>query len=75
MTRIIMQYYSPDDAGHVHTFIVQEDFDTVLNKISPLSAPSSTVEGRGNCVFTQESGDRVFVLPQHVFGIEENYQA
>jgi uncharacterized protein YlzI (FlbEa/FlbD family) len=57
---------------NVEGFVVQEDFDEVIDRIYPINAPSSAIESRGSMIYTLEEGRRLLISPNAVQSIEEN---
>jgi hypothetical protein len=70
--RIVMPVQKHDGEGSA-AFTVSESFDECLDHVAPISPPSSALEHRQNCIFTDaESGDRIYIDPRHVAYMEEN---
>jgi hypothetical protein len=57
-----------DGSGQV---LLSDDFDTVFNRIAPVSPPSSALEARQNLVHQTTDGKRMLIFPQHVVLVEE----
>ena len=53
-------------------FVVQEDFDTVIDKFWPLNPPSSNLEGRNNNIFTNLDDKRILIKTPAIVTIEED---
>lgn len=65
------------DVGHMYSdgpvsYLVTEDFDTVLERVAPINPPTSHLEHRGAFIFTgHNTGGRVFVNSQPIAVIED----
>lgn len=56
------------------SFLVKEDFDDVIEKIFPTRQAASAMEERGNFVFTEVGGSRIFVHRSTIKFVEENVE-
>lgn len=53
---------------------VREDFDEVLEKFWPLNTPGTTLETRGNNIFTSLDGKRILIKTPAILIIEEDVE-
>lgn len=72
-TRICTNIQKTDGTGS-QDFLVKEDFDEVLNRIAPLTAPAPQLEIRQLIVWELEDGGRLYCHPQNVIWAEEDGQ-
>lgn len=54
------------------TVIVQESFDTVIEKFWPINPAGSNLEARSNNMFTSMDGKRIFLKTPSIIMIEED---
>lgn len=72
-TRLLLTCLGPsgeEPASHV----VTETFDEVLEKIWPLTSPSTALEGRAKHIYTKTNGARVAIHPNLIGTIEEHME-
>lgn len=50
---------------------VQEDYDTVFERVYPLQAPISTLEARSVYGYTKTDGGRIALHPSQIISFEE----
>ena len=72
-TKIVMGIEGSTREGSM-IFLVQEDFDTVLERFWPLNQPGSNLESRTNNVFTTLDGRRILIKTPAILSIEENVE-
>lgn len=54
--------------------VVQEDFDTCIERFWPTSQPSSALEARTNNVFTTLDDKRILIKTPSIIMIEEDWE-
>jgi hypothetical protein len=55
-------------------YMLKESFDEVIEKVFPTRQAASALEERTNFVFTQTSGERLFVHRNSIVTVEENVE-
>lgn len=69
-TRLILPFADKDGASM--RVEVAQNFNTVLNQVDPMNPPTSQLEHRTNCQYTnRETGAQFFIPPAHVLAFEE----
>jgi hypothetical protein len=61
-----------DEAGVSKTVFVGEDFDEVLERLMPITSPSSQLEHRTAMVYHSVDGRRILLNPNLIGPVEEN---
>lgn len=61
--RVVIPIESPEGGGSKE-FIVSDSMEDVMEKITPLQAPSSALENRTRCTFTDAETGGLIVIPQ-----------
>ena len=73
-TRIVVPM-SPAEGeayGRSTQFFVQESYDEILERMAPLTPPTSALEHRMTLTFTLTNGNRLYLHPKDIMWIEEN---
>lgn len=70
-TKLIMPFQDSDTGASKIVYVV-EDFDAVMNKLNPLSPPSSSLEHRELFQYHLVDGRRIWAPPGNVAYAEEN---
>lgn len=73
-TRITIPIGRHDGTGSFSA-IVREDFDEVLERVAPMTQPSSALEHRARSVYIDLAGNRMYAPPQAIALVEENVEA
>jgi len=71
-TGIILSIASPFKPGTSMKVVVNESFDEVMNKCSPVSAPTSSLEHRQNLFYTTLNGRGIMIPPGLISFVEED---
>lgn len=59
------------ETGHSMRLELDDDFDTVFDRVSPLQQPSSNLEHRAKMLHTLADGRRIAIQPQLIAIVEE----
>lgn len=69
---IIITNVPAEEGEGPRPLVVSETFDEVVDKIAPLANPSSALEHRSLCIYTDEDGNRIWCPPAYVAMVYEH---
>lgn len=72
-TKLLLTIQGPSDSHGSHEVLVEEDFDTVINKVCPIDPPRSNLEHQQNVIYHKADGTgRISIVSHIIAGVEEN---
>lgn len=70
-TRLTTHISGPNEHGVSWQIDVVEDWDTIFNRVFPITPPASSLEHRENMWYTKVDGGRIAIVPGNIYCFEE----